>query len=86
MLASTHTTNTLYGILSFIINRKCFTGGACTQDTAELFFDDVRLPPSALLGKLNNGFYYLMNELPKVSTLHIRLEHVCPTECRRTKF
>ena len=35
------------------------------QDTAELFFDDVRVPSSALLGKLNAGFYYLMQELPQ---------------------
>ena len=35
------------------------------QDTAELFFEDVRLPSSALLGKANNGFYYLMQELPQ---------------------
>ena len=34
------------------------------QDTSELFFDDVRLPQSALLGELNRGFYYLMQELP----------------------
>ena len=36
------------------------------QDTAELFFEDVRLPASALLGELNKGFYYLMKELPQV--------------------
>ncbi|XP_071552293.1 long-chain specific acyl-CoA dehydrogenase, mitochondrial-like [Panulirus ornatus] len=36
-----------------------------SQDTAELFFEDVRLPSSALLGKVNHGFYYLMNELPQ---------------------
>ena len=35
------------------------------QDTSELFFDDVRLPKSALLGKLNGGFYQLMKELPQ---------------------
>lgn len=35
------------------------------QDTAELFFDDVRLPASAVLGKPNKGFYYLMQELPQ---------------------
>lgn len=35
------------------------------QDTAELFFEDVRLPKSALLGEENKGFYYLMNELPQ---------------------
>ncbi len=36
------------------------------QDTAELFFEDVRLPAEALLGQVNKGFYYLMNELPQV--------------------
>lgn len=35
------------------------------QDTAELFFEDVRLPASALLGEENKGFYYLMKELPQ---------------------
>jgi len=35
------------------------------QDTCELFFEDVRLPASALLGKENHGFFYLMNELPQ---------------------
>ena len=37
-----------------------------SKDTAELFFEDVRLPANALLGQLNKGFYYLMNELPQV--------------------
>ena len=35
------------------------------QDTAELFFDDVRLPKEALLGKENKGFMALMKELPQ---------------------
>ncbi|KAM8903240.1 long-chain specific acyl-CoA dehydrogenase, mitochondrial [Spinachia spinachia] len=39
--------------------------GLKAQDTAELFFDDVRLPGDALLGEPNKGFYYLMNELPQ---------------------
>jgi long-chain-acyl-CoA dehydrogenase len=39
--------------------------GFKAQDTAELFFDDVRVPSSALLGKVNKGFYYLMQELPQ---------------------
>ena len=34
------------------------------QDTCELFFEDIRLPPSALLGQANYGFYYLMQQLP----------------------
>merc|ERR1711936_1252149 len=35
------------------------------QDTAELFFEDVRVPNSALLGKENGGFYQLMEQLPQ---------------------
>jgi acyl-CoA dehydrogenase len=34
------------------------------QDTAELFFDNVEVPPENLLGQENNGFIYLMQELP----------------------
>jgi alkylation response protein AidB-like acyl-CoA dehydrogenase len=34
------------------------------QDTAELFFDNVEVPVENLLGQENNGFIYLMQELP----------------------
>ncbi|HUN67262.1 MAG TPA: acyl-CoA dehydrogenase family protein [Burkholderiales bacterium] len=34
------------------------------QDTAELFFDNVEAPAENLLGQENNGFIYLMQELP----------------------
>ena len=39
--------------------------GLKAQDTCELFFEDVVLDESALLGELNKGFYYLMGELPQ---------------------
>ena len=42
--------------------------GMKAQDTSELFFEDVRLPTSSILGGekgLNRGFLYLMNELPQ---------------------
>ncbi|XP_071824747.1 long-chain specific acyl-CoA dehydrogenase, mitochondrial-like [Apostichopus japonicus] len=42
--------------------------GQKSTDTAELFFDDVRLPASALLGGeafVNKGFYQLMKQLPR---------------------
>ncbi len=39
--------------------------GQHTSDTAELFFQDVRLPASALLGELNKGFAIMMQELPR---------------------
>ncbi|XP_045611999.1 long-chain specific acyl-CoA dehydrogenase, mitochondrial [Procambarus clarkii] len=53
------------GTPGFRKGRKLEKMGLKAQDTAELFFEDVRLPASALLGKENNGFYYLMNELPQ---------------------
>merc|ERR1711931_54134 len=45
--------------------RKLKKLGLKGQDTAELFFEDVRVPGSALLGKENGGFYLLMQELPQ---------------------
>ena len=39
--------------------------GQHTSDTAELFFQDVRLPANALLGELNKGFVIMMKELPR---------------------
>ena len=35
------------------------------QDTAELFFDDVRVPAANLLGEEGQGFVYLMQNLPQ---------------------
>jgi acyl-CoA dehydrogenase len=35
------------------------------QDTSELFFQDVRVPQSNLLGMEGMGFAYLMNQLPQ---------------------
>merc|ERR1711953_147070 len=45
--------------------RKLKKLGLKGQDTAELFFEDVRVPASALLGKENGGFYQLMEQLPQ---------------------
>ena len=39
--------------------------GLKAQDTSELFFDDVRVPPSNVLGEEGKGFQYLMQELPQ---------------------
>ena len=44
--------------------RKLKKVGLRAQDTAELFFHDVYVPASHLLGEENNGFAYLMRELP----------------------
>ena len=45
--------------------RKLKKLGLHGQDTAELFFEDVRVPASALLGGENKGFYQLMEQLPQ---------------------
>jgi len=39
--------------------------GQHSSDTSELFFDDVRVPASNLIGVENAGFMYLMQELPQ---------------------
>jgi len=39
--------------------------GMKAQDTSELFFDNLRVPHSALLGEEGMGFVYLMQELPQ---------------------
>lgn len=39
--------------------------GQHAQDTAELFFDNVRVPAHHLLGEENKGFQYLMRDLPQ---------------------
>jgi acyl-CoA dehydrogenase len=43
--------------------RKLDKIGQDAADTAELFFDDVRIPAANLLGELNRGFIHLMQEL-----------------------
>ncbi|XP_053355920.1 long-chain specific acyl-CoA dehydrogenase, mitochondrial [Clarias gariepinus] len=53
------------GTKGFAKGRKLEKIGLKAQDTAELFFEDVRLPADALLGQPHKGFYYLMNELPQ---------------------
>ena len=49
----------------FIKGKKLKKMGMKAQDTAELFFEDVRLPQSAVLGEVNKGFYAVMQELPQ---------------------
>ena len=53
------------GMPGFTKGKKLNKMGLKAQDTSELFFEDVKLPKSALLGKENGGFYLLMSELPQ---------------------
>ena len=45
--------------------RKLDKVGQYAQDTAELFFDNVRVPVANRLGQEGKGFAYLMGELPQ---------------------
>ncbi|MBJ9985264.1 acyl-CoA dehydrogenase family protein [Acinetobacter sp. S40] len=42
--------------------------GLHSQDTSELFFDNVNVPKDQLLGQPGQGFAYLMQELPRERT------------------
>lgn len=42
--------------------------GLHSQDTSELFFDNVKVPKDQLLGQAGQGFNYLMQELPRERT------------------
>lgn len=42
--------------------------GLHSQDTSELFFDNVKVPKDQLLGNPGQGFVYLMQELPRERT------------------
>jgi alkylation response protein AidB-like acyl-CoA dehydrogenase len=53
------------GMEGFRRGRKLEKVGLHAQDTAELFFDDVRVPATNLLGEEGQGFAYLMSNLPQ---------------------
>ncbi len=52
------------GMEGFEKGRRLKKVGLKAQDTSELFFDAVRVPVENLLGEENQGFVYLMQELP----------------------
>ncbi|MCF3939643.1 acyl-CoA dehydrogenase family protein [Gordonia tangerina] len=52
------------GMPGFTRGRKLDKVGLHAQDTAELSFDDVRVPMENLLGEEGAGFAYLMQSLP----------------------
>ena len=52
------------GMAGFEKGKRLKKSGMKAQDTSELFFNDVKVPKANLLGDLNRGFIYLMQELP----------------------
>ena len=59
--------------------------GNKAQDTAELFFDDLRVPASALLGEENGGWKVLMSELVQERLLvAVRAAATCEAALEQT--
>jgi acyl-CoA dehydrogenase len=53
------------GTPGFTKGRNLEKVGMHAQDTSELFFDNVRVPVGNLLGEENQGFRYLISQLPQ---------------------
>ncbi len=53
------------GTPGFTRGRRLEKVGLKANDTAELFFDDCRVPADNLIGTENHGFYQLMANLPR---------------------
>ena len=53
------------GMAGFERGRNLEKIGLKAQDTAELFFDEVRVPAANLVGAENRGFVHLMDNLPQ---------------------
>ncbi len=67
------------GMPGFSRGRNLDKVGLSAQDTAELFFDDVRVPDTNLLGNRDQGFAHLMQNLPQ-ERLHIAVSAVAAAE------
>ncbi len=53
------------GTPGFTRGRRLEKVGLKANDTAELFFDDCRVPAENMIGTVNHGFYHLMANLPR---------------------
>ena len=53
------------GMAGFSRGRKLEKIGQPESDTAELFFDDVRVPHANLIGEQDRGFIHMMQHLPQ---------------------
>ncbi|WP_034797662.1 acyl-CoA dehydrogenase family protein [Hyphomonas beringensis] len=74
VVAKTDTSKGARGISLFLVEadrpgfkrgRNLDKIGQHAADTSELFFDNVRVPASNMLGEENQGFIYMMSQLPQ---------------------
>jgi alkylation response protein AidB-like acyl-CoA dehydrogenase len=63
------------GMDGFSRGRKLEKIGQPESDTAELFFEDVRVPASHLIGELGRGFIHMMELLPQ-ERLHTAITNI----------
>lgn len=68
------------GMSGFTLGRNLEKVGIHAQDTSELFFDNVRVPVSNLLGEQDHGFVHLVENLPR-ERLTIAVGAVAAAEC-----
>ncbi len=68
------------GSPGFVRGRNLDKLGLHAQDTAELFFDDARVPADNLLGETGRGFGYLVENLPQ-ERLTIAVGAVAAADC-----
>jgi alkylation response protein AidB-like acyl-CoA dehydrogenase len=67
------------GMEGFTRGRKLEKVGFKAQDTAELFFENVKVPVANLLGEEGQGFYYLMRKLAQ-ERLSVAIQAVAACE------
>jgi alkylation response protein AidB-like acyl-CoA dehydrogenase len=67
------------GAPGFTRGRRLDKVGLKANDTAELFFDDCRVPAENLIGTESSGFYHLMGNLPR-ERLSIAVSAVAASE------
>jgi alkylation response protein AidB-like acyl-CoA dehydrogenase len=74
------------GMPGFTRGRNLEKVGLKAQDTAELFFDEVRVPAENLLGTENRGFAHLMDNLPQERlSIAVGAVAACETVLERTR-